>query len=58
MLLVWGERDLVVPAYVADCYAQALPGARKVIFPDTGHAPMIERPALFNRLVTNFLAAT
>ncbi len=57
-LLVWGERDQVVPPYVADYYEQALPGARKVIFPDTGHAPMIERPTRFNRLLTDFLAAT
>jgi pimeloyl-ACP methyl ester carboxylesterase len=57
-LLVWGQHDRVVPPYVADYYAQAVPGARTVIFPDTGHAPMIERPALFNRLVTDFLAAT
>ena len=57
-LVVWGERDRVVPPYVADYYEQALRGARKVIFPDTGHAPMIERPALFNRVLTSFLAAT
>ena len=57
-LLVWGQHDRVVPPYVADYYEQALRGARKVIFPDTGHAPMIERPALFNRVLTSFLAAT
>jgi pimeloyl-ACP methyl ester carboxylesterase len=26
-----------------------------VILEDTGHVPMIERPALFNRLVEDFL---
>ena len=57
-LLVWGEHDRVVPPYVADHYEQVLRKSRKVIFPDTGHAPMIERPAFFNRLVTDFLAAT
>ena len=43
-LLIWGANDRVVPARVADRYQQALPGARKVILPDTGHAPMLERP--------------
>ncbi len=57
-LLVWGQHDRIVPPYVADYYEQAVPGARKVMFPDTGHAPMIERPGLFNRLVMEFLAAT
>ena len=55
-LLIWGASDRVVPAYVADRYQQALPAAHKVILPDTGHAPMLERPALFNRLVSEFLA--
>ena len=54
-LLIWGASDRVVPAYVADRYERALPHARKVILPDTGHAPMLERPALFNRLVGDFL---
>ena len=32
------------------------PNARKVIFEDTGHVPMIERPSRFNPLVAEFLA--
>ena len=55
---MWGQHDRIVPPYVADYYEQAVPGARKVMFPDTGHAPMIERPGLFNRIVMEFLAAT
>jgi pimeloyl-ACP methyl ester carboxylesterase len=56
-LLIWGAKDRVVPPHVADRYQQALPGARKVILPDTGHAPMLERPALFNKLLSEFLAS-
>jgi hypothetical protein len=38
-------------------YAQLIgPNARKVIFEDTGHVPMIERPSRFNPLVAEFLA--
>ena len=36
-------------------YERLIPGARKVIFEDTGHVPMIERPARFNRVVEEFL---
>jgi len=56
-LLIWGANDRVVPPRVADRYQQALPGARKVILPDTGHAPMLERPGLFNKLLSEFLAS-
>jgi pimeloyl-ACP methyl ester carboxylesterase len=55
-LLVWGDRDQVVPVESADAYARAIPHARKVILQDTGHVPMIERPAQFNRLLGEFLA--
>ncbi len=57
-LLVWGERDRVVPPQVAAAYEQDIRGARRVLLPDTGHVPMIERPALFNRIVSDFLSAT
>ena len=55
-LIVWGDSDRVVPVEGADAYAEAVPHARKVILPDTGHVPMIERPAEFNRLIDEFLA--
>jgi pimeloyl-ACP methyl ester carboxylesterase len=57
VLLIWGAADRVVPPHVAERYQQAMPAATKVILPDTGHAPMIERPALFNRILEEFLAA-
>jgi pimeloyl-ACP methyl ester carboxylesterase len=54
-LIVWGDRDRVVTARDADLYEQLIPNARKVIFKDTGHMAMIERPAAFNRLLEDFL---
>jgi pimeloyl-ACP methyl ester carboxylesterase len=33
-----------------------IPGARLEIFDDTGHVPMLERPARFNRVLEEFLA--
>ena len=56
-LIVWGRNDQVVPVRGADEYERLIPGARKVIFEQTGHVPMLERPARFNRLVDEFLEA-
>jgi pimeloyl-ACP methyl ester carboxylesterase len=55
-LIVWGNRDRVVTARDADVYEQLIPNARKVIFENTGHLPMIERPAAFNALLEEFLS--
>ena len=55
-LIVWGRDDRIVPVGGAYRYEQLIPGSRRVIFEDTGHVPMIERPALFNRLLEDFLA--
>jgi pimeloyl-ACP methyl ester carboxylesterase len=54
-LIVWGDRDQVIPVRDADIYMEMIPGARKAIFADTGHVPMIERPARFNALLEEFL---
>jgi pimeloyl-ACP methyl ester carboxylesterase len=55
-LIVWGRNDEIVPVEDAYEYERLIPGARKVIFEDTGHVPMVERPARFNQLLTEFLA--
>jgi pimeloyl-ACP methyl ester carboxylesterase len=57
VLLVWGRNDILVPVGDADLYEELIgPNARKVVFEDTGHVPMIERPSRFNPLVADFLA--
>ncbi len=55
-LIVWGDRDRLVPVRDADVYAELIPDSRKVIFQDTGHLAMIERPDAFNALLTEFLS--
>jgi pimeloyl-ACP methyl ester carboxylesterase len=47
-LIVWGASDRLVPLRDADEFERRIPGARKVIYADTGHVPEIERPACFN----------
>jgi pimeloyl-ACP methyl ester carboxylesterase len=55
-LIVWGRNDEIVPVADAYEYQRLIPSARMVIFEDTGHVPMLERPARFNRVVEEFLA--
>jgi pimeloyl-ACP methyl ester carboxylesterase len=56
-LIVWGRNDRIVSVKGADVYERLIPGSRKVIFEQTGHVPMLERPARFNKVVSEFLAA-
>ena len=44
-LLLWGERDLVVPISTAPSLLKHLPKARFVKFPHVGHLPNEEAPA-------------
>lgn len=55
-LIVWGDRDRLIPVGDADRFAQLIPGSRKVVFEDTGHMAMLERPRAFNALLEDFLA--
>lgn len=55
-LIVWGDRDLLVPVRDADVFAELIPNSRKVVFEDTAHLPMLERPAAFNALLKDFLS--
>jgi pimeloyl-ACP methyl ester carboxylesterase len=54
-LLVWGERDPLVPAELADEWQRAIPQARLVLIPRTGHVPMVERPRAFATALQKFL---
>jgi pimeloyl-ACP methyl ester carboxylesterase len=54
-LIVWGAEDKLVPARDADEFARLIPDSRKVVWPETGHVAMLERPAAFNALLQAFL---
>jgi pimeloyl-ACP methyl ester carboxylesterase len=55
-LVLWGEDDFVIAAGAADRYERMIPNSRKVVLADTGHVPMVERPAQFNATLEDFLA--
>jgi pimeloyl-ACP methyl ester carboxylesterase len=53
--LVWGAQDRLVPTLFARGLRRRLPQARLAVLPRCGHFPMLERPAEFHRLTTDFL---
>ncbi|MBA2440172.1 MAG: alpha/beta hydrolase [Thermoleophilaceae bacterium] len=54
-LVVWGEKDMIIPVKDADAFVSMIEGARKIIMEDTGHLPMFERPRTFNEVLNDFL---
>jgi len=55
-LVVWGREDVLVPVADADEFERFIPDSRKVVFAETGHVPMLERPRRFNECLMGFLA--
>jgi len=53
--IVWGDKDRLVPVKDADEFERLIDDSRKVVYEDTGHTPMFERPARFNADVHAFL---
>ena len=44
VMIMWGEEDNLIPVKSAKWFADALPGAKLVIYPKVGHIPMEEVP--------------
>jgi pimeloyl-ACP methyl ester carboxylesterase len=57
-LIVWGDKDAIIPVRDANEFERLIPDSRKVVMRDTGHIPMAERPQAFNDLLMEFLAET
>src|SRR5204863_6663619 len=55
-LIVWGTEDMLVPSSDADEFERLIPRSRKLVFRDTGHMAMLERPQTFNDCMIEFLA--
>lgn len=54
-MIVWGQRDALLPLRHAREYARRILGSELHVIPEAGHLPMLECPAAFNRLLTAFL---
>lgn len=58
VLLVWGEKDTVIPVgHAHDLYGQ-LPGSRLEVFPGAGHFPQVDDPGRFAAVVSDFVTTT
>jgi pimeloyl-ACP methyl ester carboxylesterase len=44
VMIMWGEEDSLIPVSSAKWFADALPGAKTIIYPKVGHIPMEEVP--------------
>ncbi len=58
VLLVWGDRDPVIPIAHGRAAHAALPASRLEVFPGAGHFPMLDDPARFAALLTDWVATT
>jgi abhydrolase domain-containing protein 14 len=54
-LVVWGEKDKVVPPKDSRALADALPNSRRVEIEGAGHACYLDEPASFHRQLLIFL---
>lgn len=55
-LIVVGEHDIADMHAACGAAEAAIPGARRVVLPGSGHLPQLEVPEAFNRVVLDFLA--
>lgn len=55
-LVIAGARDYPDFLQIADVLTERIPGAQKVILPDSAHIPPMDQPEVFNKLVLEFLA--
>jgi pimeloyl-ACP methyl ester carboxylesterase len=57
-LIVWGERDPIIPVDHARAAHRLVPGSRLELFPNVGHFPHLEDPLRFVRVLVDFLETT
>ena len=56
-LILWGEKDRLLPPSDADRFHDALRGSVRITLPGIGHCPMIEDPAACAQQFKHFLNA-
>jgi pimeloyl-ACP methyl ester carboxylesterase len=54
-LVLWGERDRLVPVSHAEKVCALIHDAELTVFPACGHCPQLEVPEAFNERVLRFL---
>ncbi|MBK8554696.1 MAG: alpha/beta fold hydrolase [Lewinellaceae bacterium] len=54
-LLIWGQQDNVTPPFVAEKFHELIENSQLHFLDKCGHAPMMEKPEVFNDLLADFL---
>ena len=57
-MIVWGDRDRIIPPSHADLAHELMPGSRLEIFPGAGHFPFNDDPDRFIAVLEDFIATT
>jgi pimeloyl-ACP methyl ester carboxylesterase len=57
-LIVWGERDPIIPAEHGRAAHRLVPNSRLELFPDAGHFPHLDDPLRFVRVLSDFIDTT
>ncbi|HEY2141492.1 MAG TPA: alpha/beta fold hydrolase [Solirubrobacteraceae bacterium] len=57
-LLIWGERDSIIPVSHGHAAHAQVPGSRLEIFPNAGHFPQLDEPQRFLDVLTDFVETT
>ena len=55
-LLVWGDRDPLIPPSIGDVMRAEIPDSRLLVIEGAGHNPMFDQPEDFNATLLAFLA--
>lgn len=57
-LLVWGQRDPIIPVAHGRAAHELIPGSRLEVFEDSGHYPHVDESARFGRVLESFMDTT
>lgn len=55
-LLIWGNNDTITPPFVAQEFNKLIPNSELYFIDKCGHAPMMEVPHEFNKILEQFLS--
>lgn len=56
-LLIWGKQDNITPPFVGEKFNELIENSQLEFVEKCGHAPMMEKPAIFNKILSDFLTS-
>ena len=57
-LLIWGERDSIIPVSHGYATHERMPNSRLEVFPRSGHFPQLDEPERFLNVLVEFIDST